>query len=97
MSGSEIDALARAQADIAAEQKRSERIRMSELRDAEWFGVDGKGGTLAAMQAKVNEHDHEIEDLKMFKARALWTVSIVGTIGGVIAAAVMWVIGRFLS
>lgn len=55
------------------------------LHDAEIFGVDGKGGRFAALEATVKEHSSKITELTEFKGRVILLGTVVTTAGGILA------------
>lgn len=89
----DLDAFTEAQRHVANE---AEQRRWSLLL-AEWFGADGRGGTLAAMKAELVEHRGALQELKHFKVQVIATVAGGSAVGGVLAALVIFLIERALK
>lgn len=62
-----------------------EQVRQMELRDAELFGVDSKGGKFAALEKLVMIHDEKIERLETFRIKMIVWGSVLVTVGGILA------------
>jgi hypothetical protein len=84
---------------MAAETSANTRntLRDLELRAAELFGTDGRGGRFKVMEDTLREHGYELEELKTFRTKAVLLGTIAMTLGGIIAGiaakAVGWIFG----
>lgn len=86
---------AQRRADISA--KREQILHGMELKLAELIGTDGDGGSYAALVKKVDSMDVKLDKIELFTNRAKWTIGLLATAGGSVAALAMVLIEKWLG
>jgi len=94
ISESDAEEIIRAQRRIQESDLRTKTVRDMQLRDAEMFGVDGKGGRFAAMEDDVKDHGERLVVLETFKIKAMVLGSIALVFGGIVASLISKFIDR---
>lgn len=86
-----------AQRRAADSARRAEILHGMELKLAELIGTDGDGGTFATTMRKVEEMEKRLDTVVLFTHRAKWTIGLLASAAGAVAAVAMVLIERLIG